>query len=74
MITMVATKEKKFVQIEIGDDVKKLTIEGVDKDQQVVMREEISDKELEQVASGLGAGCPHNRYYLSSSCPRKRLP
>ena len=28
---MVATKEKKFVQIEIGDDVKKLTIEGVDK-------------------------------------------
>ena len=71
---MVAMKEKKFVQIEIGDDVKKLTIEGVDKDQQVVMREEISDKELEQVAGGWGLGCPHNRYYLSSSCPRKTLP
>ncbi len=74
MITMVATKEKKFVQIEIGDDVKKLTIEGVDKDQQVVMREEISDKELEQVAGGWGLACPHNRYVLSSSCPRKTLP
>ena len=52
MITMVATKEKKFVQIEIGDDVKKLTIEGVDKDQQVVMRQELNEDELDNVAGG----------------------
>lgn len=49
---MVATKEKKFVQIEIGDDVKKLTIEGVDKDQQVVMRQELNEDELDNVAGG----------------------
>lgn len=46
-------KEKKFVQIEIDDDVKKLTIESVDKDQQVVLHEDISDEELENVAGGL---------------------
>lgn len=45
-------KNKRVVQIEIDDDVKKLTIEGVDKDAQVVMREELSDDELDNVAGG----------------------
>ena len=46
------TKNKKIVQIEIDDNVQKLTIEGVDKDAQVVMREELSDDELDNVAGG----------------------
>ena len=46
------TKNKRIVNIEIGDEVKKLTIEGVDKDQQVVMREELSDDDLDAVAGG----------------------
>ena len=46
-------KVKRVVQFEIDDDVKKLTIEGVDKDQQVVLHEDISDEELENVAGGL---------------------
>ena len=50
---MEVKKEKRVVQIEIDDDVKKLTIEGVDKDQQVVMREEISDEELDTAYLGL---------------------
>ncbi|MCR5574564.1 MAG: hypothetical protein K6F78_07060 [Bacteroidaceae bacterium] len=45
-------KAKRVVQIEIDDQVKKLTIEGVDKDQQVVMRQELSDEELDTVAGG----------------------
>ena len=45
-------KEKRVVQIEIDDSVKKLTITGEDKDQQVVMREEISDEDLEIVTGG----------------------
>jgi bacteriocin-like protein len=45
-------KNKRVVQIEIDDEVKKLTIEGVDKDAQVVMREELSDDELDNVAGG----------------------
>ncbi|MBO7417871.1 MAG: hypothetical protein J6U14_02915 [Bacteroidaceae bacterium] len=45
------TKNKKVVQIEIDDNVKKLTIEGMDKDAQVIMREELTDDELDNVAS-----------------------
>ena len=55
-------KEKRVVQIEIDDNVKKLTITGEDKDQQVVMREEISNEDLENVTGGgkgaLLAYCP----------------
>ncbi|MBO7418412.1 MAG: hypothetical protein J6U14_05710 [Bacteroidaceae bacterium] len=49
-------KEKRVVQIEIDDKVRKLTIEGSDKDQNVVMREELSEDELDQVAGGLVDG------------------
>ena len=45
-------KAKRVVQIEIDDQVKKLTVEGVDKDAQVVMREELSNDELDGVAGG----------------------
>ena len=46
-------KEKRVVQIEIDDNVKKLTITGEDKDQQVVMKEELGDDKLDQVAGGI---------------------
>ncbi len=46
------TKKKRVVQIKIDDSVKKLTIMGEDKDQQVVMREELSEQELEQATGG----------------------
>jgi hypothetical protein len=41
------------VQIEIGDDVKKVTITGEDKDQKVVMKQEINEDELELATGGL---------------------
>ena len=47
-------KAKRVVQIEIDDQVKKLTVEGVDKDQQGVMRQELSDEVLDSVAGGAG--------------------
>ena len=46
-------KAKRVVQIEIDDKVRKLTIEGVDKDAQVVMKQELSDDELDAVAGGI---------------------
>ena len=46
-------KEKRVVQIEIDDQVRKLTVEGMDKDAQVVMRQELSDDELDSVAGGM---------------------
>ena len=39
-------KAKRILHVEINDDVRKLTIEGVDKDQQVVMRQELDEDEL----------------------------
>ena len=50
-------KEKRVVQIEIDDQVRKLTVEGIDKDAQVVMRQELSDDELDSVAGGLKKPC-----------------
>ena len=58
-------KEKRVVQIEIDDNVKKLTITGEDKDQQVVMKEELDDNKLDQVAGGGGEWC-----YRAGRCPR----
>lgn len=46
-------KENRVVQIEIDDDVKKLTIEGMDKDEKVVMREEISEDDQDNVTGGV---------------------
>ena len=43
---------KRVLHVEINDDVRKLTIEGVDKDQQVVMRQELNEDELDNVAGG----------------------
>ena len=48
-------KNKRLVNIEIEEDVKRLTIEGVDKDDQVVMKQELSDDELDGVAGGGGS-------------------
>ena len=45
-------KGKRVVQIEIDDDVKKLTIEGVNKDEKVVMREELNEDGLNSVTGG----------------------
>lgn len=50
---MEENKEKRVMQIEIGDDVKKVTITGEDKDQKVVMKQEINEDELELATGGL---------------------
>ena len=45
-------EEKRIISIKIDDDVKKLTIEGTDKEQQVVMRQELDEDDLDNVAGG----------------------
>ena len=47
---------KHVLHVEINDDVRKLTIEGVDKDQQVVMRQELNEDELDNVTGGASFG------------------
>ena len=43
---------KRVLHVEINDEVRKLTIEGIDKDQQVVMRQELNEDELDNVTGG----------------------
>ncbi len=70
---MATEKNKRVVQIEIDDQVKKLTVEGVDKDAQVVMREELSNDELDGVAGGFIAKGPCKgdcQNYCLTNCQR----
>lgn len=48
-----ATNEKRVLSFEIDNDVKKVTVTGEDKDQQVVMRKELSGDELDSVVGGM---------------------
>ncbi len=50
---METNKNKKVLNIVLDDDVRKLTIEGRNGDQEVVMREELSDDELDAVVGGV---------------------
>ncbi|MCR5575103.1 MAG: hypothetical protein K6F78_09845 [Bacteroidaceae bacterium] len=50
---MAEDKNKRLVNIEIEDDVKRLTITGQDDHDQVVMRQELCDEELELVTGGV---------------------
>ena len=44
--------KKKILNVVIDDDVKKLTIEGKNENQEVVMREELSDDDLDAITGG----------------------
>lgn len=48
-----ATNEKRVLSFEIDNDVKKVTVTGEDKDQQVVMRKELSGDDLDSVVGGM---------------------
>ena len=57
-------KAKRILHVEINDDVRKLTIEGTDKDQQVVMRQELDEDELDNVTGGARIVKYHCKPYL----------
>lgn len=57
-------KAKRILHVEINDDVRKLTIEGTDKEQQVVMRQELDEDELDNVTGGARIVKPHCKPYL----------
>lgn len=47
-------KNKRIINIALDYDVKQLIIEGKDKNQQVVMKEELSETDLDNVTGGEG--------------------
>ena len=53
-------KNKRVLQVELDNNVKKVAITGVDADDKVVMRQELSEDDLDQIAGGL-PHCIHFR-------------
>ena len=55
-------KEKRVLTIELDENVKKVSITGLGDDETVVMKQELTEEELEQATGGMGVRLP-------STCP-----
>ena len=44
--------EKRVLRVELSDDVKKISITGVNGEEKVVMRQELNEDELEEATGG----------------------
>ncbi len=55
---MAEKKDKRILQIELDDNVKKVSITGLGDDETVVMKQELSEEELDQAAGGGATGIP----------------
>ena len=54
-------KDKRLLQVELDNNVKKLSITGMDADEKVVLKQELEEKDLEQ-ASGGARKCRKNAF------------
>ena len=50
---MEENKEKRVLRVELDNDVKKVSITGKNSDEKVVMRQELSEEDLEQATGGI---------------------
>ncbi|MBQ6747533.1 MAG: hypothetical protein IJR07_10900 [Bacteroidaceae bacterium] len=50
---MKENKEKRVLRVELDNEVKKVSITGVNSDEKVVMRQELSEEDLEQATGGI---------------------
>jgi len=50
--------EKRVLRVELDDDVKKVSITAKDGDEKVIMRQELSEDELDNVAGGVDLPTP----------------
>ena len=57
-------KEKRVLNIELDENVKKVSITGLGDDNQVVMAQELDEEELDQVAGGVPFECQDHAYDL----------
>jgi len=63
-------KQKRVLTIELDENVKKVSITGLGDDETVVMKQELSEEELDQ-ATGGGS---HNQCRGFTQCVDKRCP
>ena len=57
-------KDKRMLSIELDENVKKVSITGLGDDNQVVMKQELDEDELDQATGGLVTPC------TAVNCPR----
>ena len=53
---MEENKNKRVLRVELDDEVKKVSITGKNSDEKVVMRQELSEDELDLATGGVGLG------------------
>ena len=69
-------KDKRVLNIELSNEVKKVSITGINSDEKVVMRQELSEDELDQATGGMwlsNQGPNDYCLYDKISCPRLRV-
>ena len=53
---MEKSNDKRVLRVALNDEVKKVSITGTDSDEKVVMRQELSEDELDMATGGMGCG------------------
>lgn len=67
-------KEKRVLRVELNDNVKKVSITGLGNDDQVVMKQELSEEDLDQATGGTTPGPPSCREFhhcINLTAPRE---
>ena len=58
---MKKNNDKRVLRVELNDDVKRVSITGMDASEKVVMRQELNDDDLDQATGGMGeVPCPRD--------------
>ena len=67
-------KEKRVLRVELNDNVKKVSITGLGNDDQVVMKQELSEEDLDQATGGTTPAPPSCRVFhhcINLTAPRE---
>ena len=67
-------KQKRVLTIELDDDVKKVSITGLGDDETVVMKQELSEEELDEATGGTVPAPPDCRVFhhcINLTAPRE---
>ena len=59
--------DKRVLQVEIDNNVKKVAITGVDAENKVIMKQDLNEDELDQIAGGKLVFS-----YCKTLCPKKK--
>ena len=66
--------EKRVLRVELNDNVKKVSITGLGHDDQVVMKQELSEEDLDQATGGTAPAPPSCRVFhhcINLTAPRE---